>query len=1205
MNIKYSFIFSAFLCLLLNTLIHANEKSLEFNEKELKKIIEIEKKHNIDWKKEWELKKTVYGCLINNPTAESKELGYKNAFKLLNYYNDLLINVGLTDQEIENLIGTVDLLSWCIKDRPEKQMEYINLVRSMVDLNILVSDYIYGEKEGTFSGGLMNYSIFSEDLNLDKEDRWQYDEKIIKTLILNLPKSFKDLQSFIYFSSKDFEKDFIRPKIINILKPEIKALNYESFKSEELKKDFLTFSGNYLRLLAFNKDFKGCNSYYDKKIKDIKFEYEKIELELNMIDYKLNCLMSDLQWDNAIELYKYKANKIEKAFKNHEYSQYEEENLNRILFKTYNALVGAYRFISTTDQDDQIGEEYLDKAKYLVDNFFFKRNKYYYLLLSKDLIDDDIYKNNINKAEKKITKLLEEIENLTEEDGYPFKSGFEIQKEDLRADYFGALSQILVKTKRYKEAIAVNEKIINSTQNILTGDGKELNISNQFNMESFKYKAANIDLFIIYNLLQDRKNQNKYHNIVSNFCDEKLYESVCLNYYPEKLKYAVQIRDLDLINYSYEQLKNYYSNFKSENEHINYMTETELIKQKIEINMLKIQYSDEFKLNQKQVSELRKEACNDTDKFEKRLRKTNKQIGRFIKNPLTKDVFSYQSVGIHFINVGLECKKTKTDYKKAINLLQKVLDLEKKKLDKWVNIPTYYQYDIDTNLISQIGFAAAGYKSLSGNEKRLPEADKLLNDVFRLSQYGKNLFITNAIKNSITKTIDSNDDFKNLVVTKASLQTELNILMNEILNNKSFEKDKFKQKNLLDLEIQSINEKIDKEFPDIKKKLNKKFYKVQDVQSKLKEDELMLVFDSHITPFAHIISKDNHDTFYSVLPIRDLYNFTFLFRKKLFKSDVIELKKSLNIFYNTLFQEIEKKNKSKKKIIIVTDKYTENLPFGIFYSEKNDSYLIEKYSLSYHPSVGSFVELRNEKSIKNISFDNTFLGIGNPLLQEKTLKDLIVSISDLNLNSRGILEDTSIIKEKFKNLPYSEYELKKLSKIFRKNKLLLSEQANEAYIKNANLKNFDIISFATHAGISGSLNESSEPFLVLTPPKKSNNINDGILTASEVSQLDLNAKLVILSACNTAARQNEYASGFSGLVASFFNAGAQNILATHWNVDDKTTATMIIETIKKSVKQNLSLAEALKLTKIDFILGKYGEKYKHPKYWGAYVIVGN
>ena len=69
-----------------------------------------------------------------------------------------------------------------------------------------------------------------------------------------------------------------------------------------------------------------------------------------------------------------------------------------------------------------------------------------------------------------------------------------------------------------------------------------------------------------------------------------------------------------------------------------------------------------------------------------------------------------------------------------------------------------------------------------------------------------------------------------------------------------------------------------------------------------------------LTPFAHIISKDNHDTFYSVVPIRDLYNFTFLFRKAIFKSDVIELKKSLNIFYNTLFQEIEYKKIEKKKI---------------------------------------------------------------------------------------------------------------------------------------------------------------------------------------------------------------------------------------------------------------------------------------------------
>ncbi len=1205
MNIKYSFIFTAFLSLLLSNILFADEKTLEFNAEELKKISEIEKKHNIDWKKEWELKDTVYRCLINNPTTESKELGYKNAFKLLNYYNDLLMNVGLSERETENLIDTVDLLSWCIKDKPKKYKEYIDLVKSMIDLNFLNSEFIYSEDKGIFSSGIMNYSAFSEDLNLDLKDRWEYDKKIIKFLIKNLPKSFNDLQNFIFFSSKDFENDFIRPEIIKILKPVIKKIEYENFENDQDKKDFISFTGSYLRLLIFNGDFKECNAYYNKNVRNIKFTIDQIKHEVNLIDFKLNCLMSELEWDKAIKLYKYKANRIVNSLENSEYNQFEEENLNIELFKTYNALVSAYRIISYTNEDDQLAEKYLNKAKYIVNNYFLNKNKYYYLLLSKDLIEDDIYKNNINKAEKKLTRLLEEIENLNESDGYPYKDSFELQKEDLKADYLGVMSRIFLKTKRYKEAISINEKIIDSTEKILTTDGRALDVSNQMIIESFKYKAANVDLFIIYNLLEDRENQSRYHNIVSKFCDEKFNDTICLNYYPEKLKYAVQIRDMNLINYSYEQLENYYSKFKSDNKYINYMTETDLIKQKIEINMLKIKYSEEFKLDKNEVSALRKEACKDTDKFEKRLRKTNKLIGKQVKNPFTKDVFTYQSAGIHFINVGLECEKTKAEYKKAINLLQDVLNLEKKKLDKWVNIPTYYQYDIDTNLISQIGFAAAGYQSLSGNEEKLPEAKKLLEDVFQLSQYGKNLFITNSIKNSITKTIESNDDFKNLIVARTSLQTELNILMDEIINNKSISKDKFKHKNLLDQDIQSINQKIDKNFPEIKKKLNKKFYKVQDVQQRLEDDEIMIVFDSHLTPFAHIISKDNHDTFYSVVPIRDLYDFTFSFRKAIFKTNNKELKKSLNIFYKALFQEIEIKNKNKNKITIVTDKYTENLPFGIFYSDKDNKYLIEKYSISYHPSVGSFVELRNEKTIKNISFDNTFLGIGNPLLQEKTFKDYIVSISDLSLNSRGVLEDTNIIKEKFKNLPYSEYELKKLSKIFRKNKLLLSNQANEINIKNTNLEIYDIISFATHAGISGSLNETSEPFLVLTPPKKSNIIDDGILTASEVSQLDLNAKLVILSACNTAARQNEYSSGFSGLVASFFNAGAQNILATHWNVDDKTTAKMIIETIKKSVTKNLDLADALKMTKIEFISGKYGEKYKHPKYWGAYVIVGN
>ena len=98
---------------------------------------------------------------------------------------------------------------------------------------------------------------------------------------------------------------------------------------------------------------------------------------------------------------------------------------------------------------------------------------------------------------------------------------------------------------------------------------------------------------------------------------------------------------------------------------------------------------------------------------------------------------------------------------------------------------------------------------------------------------------------------------------------------------------------------------------------------------------------------------------------------------------------------------------------------------------------------------------------------------------------------------------------------------------------MLNKEANEENIKKIDMKKFDIISFATHASVSGTLEGFNEPFLVLTPPSKTTIKNDGILSASEVSNLNIKANIVILSVCNTASKENEYAPGFSGLVVAF------------------------------------------------------------------------
>ena len=79
---------------------------------------------------------------------------------------------------------------------------------------------------------------------------------------------------------------------------------------------------------------------------------------------------------------------------------------------------------------------------------------------------------------------------------------------------------------------------------------------------------------------------------------------------------------------------------------------------------------------------------------------------------------------------------------------------------------------------------------------------------------------------------------------------------------------------------------------------------------------------------------------------------------------------------------------------------------------------------------------------------------------------------------------------------------------------------------------------------------------MLTLPKQPNETDDGLLTASEVAQLRLNADWVVLSACNTIAGDKPGAEALSGLAR--FYAGARAILVSHWAVE--ATAAMRLTT---------------------------------------------
>ena len=134
----------------------------------------------------------------------------------------------------------------------------------------------------------------------------------------------------------------------------------------------------------------------------------------------------------------------------------------------------------------------------------------------------------------------------------------------------------------------------------------------------------------------------------------------------------------------------------------------------------------------------------------------------------------------------------------------------------------------------------------------------------------------------------------------------------------------------------------------------------------------------------------------------------------------------------------------------------------------------------------------------------------------------------------------------------------------------------------------------------------NEPALVLTPPQHPTADDDGLLRASQVSQLRLNADFVLLSACNTAASDGTPgAEGLSGLAKAFFYAGAHSLLVSHWEVQSATAVKLTTGLIGALAKDaSIGRAEALRRSMLAIIDNPAKESETHPAAWAPFVLAG-
>jgi CHAT domain-containing protein len=261
------------------------------------------------------------------------------------------------------------------------------------------------------------------------------------------------------------------------------------------------------------------------------------------------------------------------------------------------------------------------------------------------------------------------------------------------------------------------------------------------------------------------------------------------------------------------------------------------------------------------------------------------------------------------------------------------------------------------------------------------------------------------------------------------------------------------------------------------------------------------------------------------------------------------------------------------------------------------------------------------------------LGIGNPLLdgpddryealaklarEKQTFRDTRLQESApvvgvrapvSRIETRGGLVSIADIKRQVP-LPETADELCAVAQDMKADPgdILLGAKATEREIKRLSaggeLANYRMLHFATHGVLSGQLDGTHEPGLILTPPETASEEDDGYLSASEIAALKLDADWVILSACNTAAGAAENAEALSGLARAFIYAHARALLVSHWAVYSNATVKLITGALGEMTRDpKVGRAEALRRSMLALI-DKGEPQEAHPAYWAPFVVVG-
>ncbi|HEX5731508.1 MAG TPA: CHAT domain-containing protein [Blastocatellia bacterium] len=292
-----------------------------------------------------------------------------------------------------------------------------------------------------------------------------------------------------------------------------------------------------------------------------------------------------------------------------------------------------------------------------------------------------------------------------------------------------------------------------------------------------------------------------------------------------------------------------------------------------------------------------------------------------------------------------------------------------------------------------------------------------------------------------------------------------------------------------------------------------------------------------------------------------------------------DLRREAMELFDVLIKPVELQLEENKQICIVPDKALYHLPFGTLISPASSRYLTEDYLITDAPSSSLFIVCSEIARQKEGFATERVLSVGNPRFDRNEFPEL-------------------------PDLPSARREAEKISAFYQSPVCLTGRDARKDRVKSE-IEKANVIHLALHSIVDERSPQNSKLILAREPSGRGDGWEaNGAMQAEEIYKLKLQqARVAILSACQTGAERYYGGEGMVSIARPFIAAGVPIVVASLWPVDTETTAELMELFHRYRKQQGLSTAESLRRAQLDMREHSV-TLFRHPYYWAGFIVIG-